>query len=151
MVALHCVGYTNREIAKQYEYSEVQVSNILRSPKSQQIIKDYKDKLRSTTATNESERMAAIKEKAITHVENLMNNDELAADHPFKFADFSVSILRGLGSLNSDTHSPGPAAAPDTNIMIGNDIATKLLDGMQKAQEAKRLNAPKTEIVVEQK
>jgi hypothetical protein len=148
MVALSITGMSNKAIGEYLEYSPVQVGNILRSPEAMKLKGMYIDKVRGASVEGSIKSLDDIKHKAIQRVSDVIMNDELAKDAPFRVADFSARVLTGIGTLSQ---AGGTPAQPVTNIMIGNDIASKLFAGLEMAKKAKQLNAPKdpNEIVVE--
>lgn len=147
MVAMSITGMSYKEIGAKLDYCPVQVGNIIRSPKAQEIAKSYIENVRSNTLNYEVNSLSKIKDKAIQRISDVILNEEFATQYPFRVAEFSASILKGLGTLSD---ASGPAAPTQNNIFIGTDIASKLFEGTMKADEAARLNGL-TEIVIESK
>ena len=145
MVALHCAGKTNKFIAEQTDYSAVQVGNILRSRKALDVQAEFTNKMRSSSADFASQ-VEAIRSKAIERVAAVILSEELAEGSPFRVAEFSASILKGLGSLNGDNAN---VTKTQNTIVIGESAVASLIEGLAKANDVRLLHPVIPDAVVE--
>lgn len=136
IVSMHVRGKTNIEIAKLTNYSEMQISNILTCEHA----KVVKDEIIKSLRQDSKDIMEKIGKKAIERIEKLMDNDELFENSPFGVVDRAMSFLKGVNKLAGD----GPVTNNNTQnntLVIGDEIAERLVAGLEKANEAAKLNA----------
>ena len=140
MVALKCAGHSNIEIGQIVEYTPVQVGNVLRSPEARRRLDDFSSNFSKTADDTLKGRLEKIRQKAVERIETVVMDDERASEQPMRIAEFSMSLLKGLGTLNGEN-----ATKNETNntLVISDAIAQKLFDGAALADHVKLLHNPK--------
>lgn len=129
-------GMSNREIAKKYEYTAVQVGNVLNSPIGKEKIAELKKKLIEFTADEEKsieEREKALKEKTLRAMEQFVDNDTIAIAAPIQFIDKVIKIAN-IGRV-----SPGNTTNIQVNnqksLVISGDMAANVTKALEISKE----------------
>lgn len=94
-------GVSIKEIAKHYNFSEIQVGNVLRSPAAKERLKDIGAKIVEAGVDNlvqESLRINAIKDKALQRMEDFLDNSEYQTASPFAFVDRAIKIKNSVSA-----------------------------------------------------
>jgi hypothetical protein len=124
-------GVPIKEIAKHYNFSEIQVGNVLRSPAAKERLKDIGAKILEAgvdSVVQESLRINAIKDKALKKMEDFLDDPNgLAQASAFAFIDRVVKINANVSA------KPNP-----TNVNINNtniDASQKTLVISQQSAE----------------
>lgn len=135
MVALSCTGMSNILIAKRFNYTVQQISNILTSENGK-IIKALVSKHMQESLMHDAKtRMSQIEQKATEIVHGVLHNTELYEKSPLAMYDRAIKFLEGRGSLESPEQKAATRA-----LAIPSDIAAKLFSGMVAANEAAKLH-----------
>lgn len=137
MVALHCAGHSNVEIAEHTDYSAVQVGNILRSPEAKKKAAEAANAFTSSATEGIQRDLQALKSKAVERITAVIMNDAIAEAAPFRVMDASMSLLKGLGTLNGD----GEKKEVNNTVIISDEVAKKLFDGAALADRVKQLHS----------
>lgn len=139
IVGLSCAGLSNKMIAQEVGFTPVHVSNILNLDQAEAIRQVVLKRMREGTTDELPQQMTKLAKKALMRVQDVLDDDELAVNHPFQMMDRSLRVLEGTNNLKNRT------AGGDTNIdkaiIIAGDQASNLFSGLAKADEARRLNA----------
>lgn len=135
IVSMSARGKTGVEISKITGYTEMQISNILTCEHAKVVKQELIQKLREETMSD----MDEIGMQAVKRIKSVMNNDELFENSPFGVVDRAFTFLKGVNKLAGD----GPSTINNTqnNIVLGDELAERLISGLEKSQEAKKLNA----------
>lgn len=143
MILMACSGKTQYEIARRFGYTRDHVNVILNTKQAQVTKRIILSKLQETVAQTIEQRIAGIKDKALTRVMQVLSDEGLLQTAPFQVFDRSVTVLKGAGVLKEAT-STGSGDQFKGNIFINADDAKGIREGLAVANEAKRLNAPKS-------
>lgn len=98
IVAGHIIGRSNKELAAEFDFSEVHIGNILRSDNAQILISEASDRIRGAVLSKQEENIdieMEIARKAKERIRDFVNNDEIFLKSPFAFID-RVKDLSGL-------------------------------------------------------
>lgn len=134
IVAGHILGKTNKELAEEFDFTPVHISNILKSDPAKALIAEAHKKIR-TKVLEESEDVVDIQSrirlKALQRAEDFLNNDEAARNSPFAY----------MNTIKSFTQmSAASAPSPTVNVQVNNatqvnNIKAEHFDRLSKALE----------------
>lgn len=137
IVLLDSLGYKNIAIAEMKGFTKEHISNILCTPQAKlikQLILARMEKKRDETIDQRLERIA---EKAMSRVEETINNDELAAKNPLGLFDRAITVLKATNKIKEQ-----PTAVDNSRTIIVTDTQMEKLNrAMQLSDEAKQLNS----------
>lgn len=139
IVLLATSGMSNEDIATKYGMTKQHVSNILGTPQAALLRKEILDRLQERAAQRIPERLEAIAVKAVDRIHDVINDDELAKSHPFQMVDRSVKLLQGTKKIDKERDGGGGVKV-DRAIILSGSHSKELLEGLAKADEAKRLH-----------
>jgi len=136
VIALHAGGKTNKEIAVITGFHEVHISNILNCEQALAIKANYVKVIREDTEVN----LKVIETKAMKRINEILDNDEIAQAHPLALFDRSLAFLKGTAKLIPDGSSLTQNNTQNVNV-FSDAMGEKILAGLVKSDEAKKLNA----------
>lgn len=132
MIIMSCLGKTNKEIGETFGYGPQQVCNILNTDRAKESKRILIEHVRATGLTI-TERLAKLEEASLKNIEHALTDESLRIKSPLAIADRSLAFLKGMGKLEGDKPKEQKAT---TNIFLGNELASKLIAGIEKANEA---------------
>lgn len=133
MVALHCVGLSNKAIAERFDYSDQQVCNILGTEQAK-VIKDLvHKKMMAELEGATAERLKKVEAIAIRNIETVMNDAALLESKPLAIFDRSVALLKGIGKLEGEK---GSTTVNQNVFNIPSEHTAAMIEGLNKANEA---------------
>ena len=132
IVAGHIMGKKNTELAADYDYTTVTITNILRSDQAQIMIKNAHDTIRANLNVKVEESVdiqTRIRQRALERAEEFLNNDEAAKNSPFAYMN-TIKSLTGLSapSVNAPT-------SVNVNVQNNNNISKEHFDRLSTALE----------------
>lgn len=139
IIAGHIMGKTDRQLAEEWNCSSLTISNIRHSPRGQELIAEAHARLRSQSidsALTPIQRMEEIKVKAVEHMHDFINNQELARKSPFAFIKEVREIAKGAGALAN-----GPSTVINNNIQqnsvtaLGDSALSRLSNALAESQQ----------------
>jgi hypothetical protein len=133
MVAMSCTGMSGKAIGDRFGYTPQQVSNILCSDRgklikqmvSQHIVEEMKKDL--------AQNQAIAERRAHDIIHSVLGNNDLLASNPLAMYDRAIKFLEGRGQLEDPTKKQQSTAPV---IVMGDELANKLISGINKANEA---------------
>lgn len=129
---------TNKEIAEQYNYTPQQISNILNTPQAEELRKKIHAQVQKDVSAELPIRLERLATISLKNIEEVISSDKLLEAKPFEMFDRSMKVLHGVGKIK------GEGGDRNINAIIFNSgDAADLRAAMLKADEAKRLHAPK--------
>jgi len=134
-VSLSAMGVSNVDIAKQFRYTPQQVSNVLTCDKAKVIKELLVREVRKGMLEDTKSQREAIIQRAQSNIKAVLTDDELLDRSPFKMLEASMAYLKGVGSMETE------GGVKNTTINISTQVANVLAMGLEKANEAKLLNA----------
>lgn len=140
-----CLGMSNQEIAEKYKYTTIHVANILNTPQAALTRGHVLELLRAKTESTYEDKMRDIEDKAIRKVQRLMDDEQAYLDNPVGVAKTAIVVLQGVGRLADNRGAADKKGM--TPVYVSKELAEILQAGFAKAKEAKRLNAPASEIL----
>lgn len=138
MVILSTLGKSNVEIGAHFGYTPQHVSNVLNSPEAALTRRRILEVLRETAHQGIDQSMKDLEEQSITRLKQVMYNDELFEKSPFAVVDRGLQVLKGVGRFKTAEGGTNIGRA----VFIDVETAKVLREGIARADEAKRLNAP---------
>lgn len=135
MVLLSCMGLSHKAIGDKFGYGQQQVCNILNTDQAKVLKESIINHIRETGITL-GDRLARIEESALKNIEHALTDEDIRKKAPLAVADRSIAFLKGLGKLEGDKQKE----IKNTNVFIGENLAAKLIAGMDKANEAALLH-----------
>lgn len=149
MVLMSCLGKSNIEIAKRFGYTKEHISVILNTKQAQVTRRLILSKLQDTIAQTLDQRLAAIKDVALTRIKQVLSDDNIYQSAPLALFDRARDILKGVGVLRSEA-APGSGGITAKNaVFINSEDARGIREGLAAANEAARLNPPKEKIAID--
>lgn len=134
MVVYKSKGLTNIEIGRLTNFTPQQVMNILTSEAGKYAL----NKVVSLLEDHTEKEVEELGEVAMRRVRDLLEDDLLYEQKPFAIADRSMTYLRGINKLKSD--SPSAVTNNQQNIIIGDEAMKALLDGLSKSDRARQIH-----------
>lgn len=147
MVLMSCLGKSQIEIARRFGYTTRHTNAILNSKQAKVTKRLILTKLQETIAQTIEQRIAGIKDKALTRIAQTLNDDKIFETAPMAVFDRSVTVLKGTGVLKES--ASGGSGDVKGNIFINADDLKGIREGLAVANDAKRLNAPQDSHKVE--
>lgn len=142
MVAMHISGYSNVEIARQLDYSQVQVGNVLRSDDGKVAIERARREVYKSTSSDISTQIEELKAKSFLRISDALSNEELAEKAPLAVAGMGITFLKGIGSLSD-------GASKNTNINLSVPVTPGMFADMIDAlRESNELDAARKRVSV---
>lgn len=131
IVAGHIIGKSNKQLAADFDFTPVHISNILRSDQAQVLIKQAHDNVRAQAVSDAEEALdiqKRIQLKVNQKTEMFLDNEELFKNSPFAYMD-------ALKHISSRSNPPAPVSVNVTNNTQINNTQNNL-----KVEELQRLN-----------
>lgn len=145
VVLLDCMGYKRTEIAYRMGFSDMHVTNILKTEQAAIVRKLVLARINGKAMQTIEQRLETVTLKAMQRVEDVINNDTLAEKNPLGVFDRAITLLKGTRKIQPDTES-GPHIGKA--IIVSDQQFDKLIKGTAMADEAKRLHAIPSEAIV---
>lgn len=146
IVALAVMGLDNVSIAKQFNFTPQQVSNIINTPQADVIKKLAIEKLRRSSLNTLEGRLDAIAEKAVSRIESVMNNEKIFENSPLAIMDRSMKLLesRGVMKPEGQRDAQGNVINNTQNnvVVVPNGVLDKFTAALAKSMEVKELDDP---------
>lgn len=136
IVLLSSGGKSNGEIAKALGFSEQQISNILSSPQAKEEFKRINEKSRAKFEEDFSSRIERLSSRALDNMEKILFEEDYLEKAPIAMFDRSLSFMKSAGKLTGDS----PKNIQTTNIVIGADVQSRLLEGLRKSNKVMELH-----------
>lgn len=137
VVLLDCMGLSRSDIAVEKGFTEEHITSILKTEQAKIIRRIVEQKIREKHDFTVEQRLERLANKAMTRVEDVINNDKVAETNPLGLFDRAIVLLKATKKIAPEE--------PGTNIgkaLIVTDAAMdKLIKGMAVADEARRLHA----------
>jgi len=144
VVLLDCMGYKRSEIAIRMGFSEMHITNVLKTDQAAIVRKLVLARINSKAMQTIEQRLEAVTLKAMKRVEDVMNNDVLAEKNPLGIFDRAITVLRGTRKIQPETDGGSHIGKA---IIVSDHQFDKLMKGTAMADEAKRLHAtPEVEV-----
>lgn len=143
IVALSCTGLNNEEVGKRFGYGKQQVSNILNTPQAKKLRELIVNRLRDLNSITLGERMTALNEKALSRIEDTLNNDAIYERAPLAIFDRSFTFLKHAGVVKPELapqHPMGGGNVIGTMVNITSEAVKQLSEGLRKSNEVKVLH-----------
>lgn len=140
MVVMHCFGISNVEIARQLDYSAVQVGNILRSDEGKTCIKRVRTEYLNQISEDVPTQIEELKAKSFRAISEALSNEDLIEKAPLAAANLGITFLKGIGSLSD-------GASKNTQVNLNVPVPPGMFADMISAlQESNELDANRKRI-----
>lgn len=137
VVLLDCMGYKRSEIGARMGFTEAHVTNILKTPQAEIVRKLVIARINNKAMQTIEQRLETVTAKAMTRVEEVINDDELAKKNPLGIFDRAITLLKGTRKIQPEESGTHIHKA----LIVSEHQFDKLLKGTALADEARRLNA----------
>lgn len=137
IVSGHILGRSNKELAAEYDYTEVHIGNILRSDNAQKLIKEASDRIRGLAITKSSagtEIDSEIRQKARERILDFVNDDDIAHKSPFAFID----RVKSLANLEVPRE---PSSPVQVNIQNNQNVTNVREESLKRIAAALEISA----------
>lgn len=135
IVALSCMGRSNKEIAETFGYTPQHISNIINTPQAALVRRRILTNLQEKVDAGIPRRLGDLADKATQRVAQVLFDDNLFERSPFAVVDRSLAVLRGVGKLKTVSEMEGGNKTNNTIIFTSEDAAD-IRAGLAKAREA---------------
>lgn len=136
IVLLDCLGYKGVVIAEMKGLTPQHVSNVLNTPQAKMIREITIKRMQQKRELTIEQRLEAVTDRAMSRIEEVVNNDELAAKNPLGLFDRAITVLKATNKIKE------APTGPVTNNMIVSDAAMdKLLKAVEKSDQVKALHS----------
>jgi hypothetical protein len=141
IVAFHVMGKKNVEIARALHMTPEHVSTILNLPQAQQLKDKMQAALREKMVTNIPETLEYISRRTVERFKQVLDDDELFQKAPLAIIDRGLEVMKGTGHLKGGGNGSAGITVHGNAMIVPAQQAQGLLDGFNKADEARQLNA----------
>jgi hypothetical protein len=137
IVALHCMGYKNKDISLKLKsdfavrYTPMAISLILKTKQAVAIIELFKARVKTDTENKAKDRITALTERAMSNLESVIGNDKLLEDSPFAIFNASAKFLEGIGKLD------GNKPKVSVGVVIAGNVGDAMAASIAKADRVK--------------
>lgn len=145
IVALSCLGWSNKMIAAELGFSKEHISVILNLDESETVRVMVLSRMREKTVESLPEKLEKIAQKTVERLETAMNDDELFEKSPFALIDRGMDVLKGLNHLRGGGN--GSSSGLTVNVGAGGQAmvlsgqqADSLTEALNKANEVRMLH-----------
>jgi hypothetical protein len=144
VVLLDCMGLKRSEIASRMGFTEMHITNILKTEQAQIVRKLVIARINGKAQQTIEQRLETVTLKAMQRVEDVINNDVLAEKNPLGLFDRAITLLKGTRKIQPEDGGTHINRA----LIVSEQQFDKLIKGTALADEAKRLNPAPGEIVI---
>jgi len=137
VVLLDCMGYKRSEIALRMGFTEMHVTNILKTEQAGIVRKLVIARINGKAMRTIEQRLETVTEKAMQRVEDIMNDDKLAEKNPLGIFDRAITLLKGTRKIQPEDTGTHINRA----LIVSEHQFDRLIKGTALADEAKRLNS----------
>lgn len=136
VVLMDVLGYKRSEIALEKGFTETHITNILKTEQASIIRKIVIKRMEQKREETITQRLDRIAEKAMARVEEVIENDDLAAKNPLGIFDRAIATLRAAKKISAEDEG----RVNNKNIFITDEAMTRLMKGTEIADRAKQLH-----------
>lgn len=138
VVLLDCMGYKRSEISLRMGFTEMHVTNILKTEQAAIVRKLVIARINGKAMQTIEQRLENVTLKAMQRVEDIMNDDKLAEKNPLGIFDRAITVLKGTRKIQ-----PEDSGGTHINkaLIVSEHQFDRLIKGTALADEARRLNA----------
>ncbi len=115
-VILHASGMSVPELRVRFQKTDTHIRNILNTEQASEIIRKVQSQALKDISANTSQKVVAIREAALSQMQELVTNEDLKASSPFAFWDATRKTLETVNRLEA------PAPQPQQNISIQQNV-----------------------------
>ena len=130
-------GLTNKAIALKFDYSEMQVCNVLNSPLAKEKLQEIREKVIALTvdesATQETLEKS-IRLKALNTMDKFLDNDTLAMAAPIPFVSQAIKIA-GLGKVGGIGTQINVQNNNQKTLVISGEMAENVTKALEISKE----------------
>lgn len=143
-------GVTNKALAKQHNYTEVRISQILNDPQAAVIRRDIEKSLRRKMEEDIENKLVILAEKSVRRLDETLATDFTPGSKAKNQQDnVAVSVLKGTGFLSKDFSRNESSDRPPLNERLAERLVTALEESnTAREQQVEVENAIDTEYEV---
>ncbi len=137
IVSEHILGKSNKYIAEKFDYTEVSISNILRSEEARKMIYEATKHIRQATndaAAKQADLQVEINTKILERTKEFIEKNELASNSPFAFMEMLMKINNPVKPISAQQPN-SPTLIQVNNNNINATVKPEQLERMNKALE----------------
>jgi hypothetical protein len=134
VVLLSALGYKNTEIAAEKGFTTVHISNILNTPQAKVLFQILSKRLEKRYDETIEQRMEKVANKAMSRVEEVINNDTLFEKNPLGIFDRAIVALKGANKIKEEEKE-----APK-GMMVPAESMVALVHAIQTSLEVKEMH-----------
>lgn len=141
-VILHASGVSVPELRVRFQKTDTHIRNILNTEQANTIIRKLQSEALKNTKVETSERITAIKEAALTQMQELITNEDLKEKSPFAFWDATRKTLDSLSRMESPTVSQAQNISIQQNVQNIVSSSPDILSRLRSAPSLNNLEVP---------
>lgn len=142
-VILHASGVSVPELRVRFQKTDQHIRNILNTKEATEIIRKIQSESLKSLSIDSSTRIAALKEAALTQMEEMVQNTELKEKSPFAFWEATRKTLDTVSRLN--TPAPPPVQQNTNTVNIQQNILSAspgMLNQLRSAPSLSSFDVP---------
>lgn len=144
VVLLDCLGLSRKEIALEKGFTETHITSICQTPQAGMIREIFRRRMVKKYEQTVENRLETLAQRAMDRVEEVITDDDLAKKNPLGLFDRAITVLKSTNKIKE-----APSQVNNNTLIVSDEAMDKLTRGLDLADEARRLHAPKNEIVVD--
>lgn len=137
-----CLGVSNTDLAKKYNFTPQHISNILNTEQARQIKAEYVAAIRQGSLDLMEKQYGEIVERSVKNVHTVLHRDDILQSHPFSQFDRSITALKSLGKLQEEAKAGTVHNNTQINntMIITNQQESAIVKGLDKIEQIKLLH-----------
>jgi hypothetical protein len=143
-VILHASGVSVPELRVRFQKTGSHINNILRTDQANEIIRKIQSEALKATAASSPSRIAALKDAALTQMEEMVANKQLKEKSPFAFWEATRKTLDTVSRLDSSSLTQAVQQNNSTVNIQQNIVSASpnMLDQLRSAPSLSSLDVP---------
>lgn len=141
-VILHASGMSVPELRVRFQKTDTHIRNILNTEQASEIIRKVQSQALKDISANASERVVAIREAALSQMQELVTNEELKATSPFAFWDATRKTLETVNRLEAPTPQTQQNISIQQNVQNIVNTSPDILSRLRSAPSLNSLEVP---------
>lgn len=142
-VILHASGMSVAELRVRFQKTDTHIRNILNTEQASEIIRKMQSQALKDITASSSQKITAIREAALTQMQELVANQELKASSPFAFWDATRKTLETVNRLEAPVSvQPSQSISIQQNVQNIVNTSPDILSRLRSAPSLNNLEVP---------
>lgn len=136
VVLMDCLGLARKDIALEKGFTEQHITNICGTPQAKIIRELFRKRMAQKYEGTIEDRLERITHKAMSRIEDVINDDKIAEKNPLGLFDRAITVLKSTNKIRE-----APPTVVEKQLVVTDEQMAQLIAGTKKADEAKRLHS----------